>query len=69
MIINLVGLEKQSRPGHLRGYLRVQNFIDDMCLCPMAALVEYNKRVSVFRPYIFFVLLMHFIITGFSPHG
>jgi len=47
VIINLVGLEKQSRPGHLRGYLRVQNFIDDMCLCPMAALVEYNKRVSL----------------------
>ena len=46
VIVNLVSLEKQSRPGNIRGYLRIQNFIEDLHLCPMAALVEYNNRVS-----------------------
>ena len=48
VIINLTTLEKQSRPGNIRGYLRIQSFTDDDCLCPMAALVEYDKRVSVY---------------------
>ena len=50
VIINLTTLEKQSRPGNIRGYLRIQSFTDDDCLCPMAALVEYDKRVSVYWP-------------------
>lgn len=49
MIVNLVSLEKQSRPGNIRGYLRIQNFIEDLHLCPMAALVEYNNRVSLLK--------------------
>ena len=53
LIVNLVALEKQSRPGNVRGYLRIQNFTEDVSLCPMAALVEYNNRVSVCWPYLF----------------
>ena len=42
----LMGLEKQSRPGHVRGHLRIQKFTEDLSLCPVAALSEYNNRVS-----------------------
>ena len=45
-IIPIIGLEKQSRPGHVRGHLRIQSFSDDVSLCPVAALTEYNSRVS-----------------------
>ena len=46
-VINIVKLEKQSRPGHIRGHLRIQKFTDDLDLCPVLALSEYFNRVSI----------------------
>jgi len=46
----LMGLEKQSRPGHVRGHLRIQRFSEDLSLCPVAALSEYNNRVQNLNP-------------------
>ena len=46
VILNLIGLEKTSRPGNVRGYLYIQKFSDESSLCPMEALIEYFKRVS-----------------------
>ena len=46
VIINLTSLEKQSRPGNIRGYLKIKSFSDDPVLCPMSALIEYDSRVS-----------------------
>ena len=45
-VINLTSLEKQSRPGHVRGYLRVQKFSEDPELCPSQTLSEYFTKVS-----------------------
>ena len=45
-VINLTSLEKQSRPGHVRGYLRVQKFSEDPELCPSQTLPEYFTKVS-----------------------
>ena len=47
-ILDLVDLEKHSTPKHVRGHLRIQKFLDDPVLCPVAALEEYQNRVSVF---------------------
>ena len=46
VIIDLTDLEKTSRPGNIRGHLRIQKFCDDSSLCPMEALIEYFNRVS-----------------------
>ena len=48
MIINLISVEKQSRPGNVRGYLRIKNFLLDPLLCPCAAIIEYNSKVSFY---------------------
>lgn len=54
VVINLIGLEKNSRPGNVRGYLQIQKFSDDPSLCPMATLIEYSNRVRIFwRNFIF----------------
>ncbi len=47
-MINLTSLEKQSRPGNIRGYLRVQKFSEDPELCPTQALSAYFTKVSFF---------------------
>ena len=44
--IPLIGLEKQSRPGHVRGHLRIQRFDEDPSLCPVSVLTEYFEKVS-----------------------
>ena len=44
-VLDLISLEKQGRPGHVRGFVSVKQFHDDPRLCPLAALVEYSKRV------------------------
>lgn len=49
-MLDLVDLEKQGRPGHVRGYLRVQQFPHDQALCPVAALVVYCNKVSTLSP-------------------
>ena len=54
VVINLIGLEKNSRPGNVRGYLQIQKFTDDPSLCPMDTLIEYSNRVRIFgRNFIF----------------
>ena len=45
VIINLIGLEKTSRPGNVRGYLQIEKFCDESSLCPMDVLIEYFNRV------------------------
>ena len=46
MIVPFSDLEKQGRPGHVRGYLQLQKFVDIPALCPVASLVAYLSRVS-----------------------
>ena len=45
--MNLVALEKQGRPGRVRGYLSMQKFPEDASLCPVAALVAYVDQVQI----------------------
>jgi len=49
-VINLTSLEKQSRPGHVRGYLRVQKFSEDPELCPSQTLSEYFTKTRELNP-------------------
>ena len=44
-ILSFTSLEKQGRPGNIRGYLRVLRFIEDPNLCPVEALVCYHEQV------------------------
>jgi len=64
IVLNLIDLEKQSRPGNIRGYLRVQNFLEDDTLCPVSTLVEYNQRVSVLQPN-----RSSFFVSYVKPHN
>ena len=48
-VLSLTSREKQGRPGNVRGYLRVQRFNEDPLLCPVAALVEYDRQVILVR--------------------
>ena len=45
LILHLHSIEKQGRPGKLRGYIAVEKFNEDSHLCPVAAIVEYKSRV------------------------
>ena len=45
-IVPIIGLEKTSRPGNIRGHLRIKAFTEDPSLCPVRCLVEYSDRVS-----------------------
>ena len=45
VVIDLLSLEKHSRPNHVRGYLKVKPFHDDPKLCPVDAVVSYNNKV------------------------
>ena len=44
-VLSFLMLEKQGRPGCVRGYLSVQKFSEDASLCPVAALVAYSNKV------------------------
>ena len=46
-ILTFTSLEKQGRPGNVRGYLRVLRFNQDPSLCPVAALVTYHNQVCL----------------------
>ena len=48
-MVDLLCLEKQGRPGHVRGFVSVNRFTDEPKLCPVAALTEYSLRVSVYN--------------------
>ena len=48
VVLHLHTLEKQARPGNIRGYLAVQ-FFDNRALCPATAILDYSTRVSVLR--------------------
>ena len=41
----MLSLEKHSRPNHVRGFLKVKPFHDDLKLCPVDAIVSYNHKV------------------------
>ena len=45
VVLSLSALEKQARPGHIRGYLQVHRFPEDPSLCPVAALTTYCDQV------------------------
>ena len=45
-VLSFTCLEKQGRPGHVRGYLPVQKF-EDVSLCPVSALVAYVDQVWI----------------------
>ena len=47
VIVHLCHLEKQSRPGHVRGFLSIPRFPEDPQLCPAEALQEYSAKVSL----------------------
>ena len=59
VVINLIGLEKTSRPGNVRGYLQIQKFSDDPSLCPMDALIEYFNRVRYSENVLFSILKIY----------
>ena len=61
IILDLVGLEKTSKPGKVRGYLHVQRFSDDPSLCPMDTLIEYFNRVS---SKMYFSILKYYFRLG-----
>ena len=46
VITHLHHLEKQARPGSVRGFIPIRKFPEDLHLCPAAALLEYCTRVS-----------------------
>ena len=46
IVLNLVTLEKQGRPGHVRGYISVEKF-EDSILCPAVTLVDYVNKVGL----------------------
>ena len=45
VVLHLLHLEKQSRPGHVRGYIPIEKFSEDPSLCPVAAIIEYHAKV------------------------
>ena len=47
VVLHLHDLEKQSKPGKLRGYVHIEKFFEDPHLCPVEALLEYSSRVSL----------------------
>lgn len=49
-VLTLSALEKQARPSHVRGYLRVHRFSEDPSLCPVAALTTYCDQISRLNP-------------------
>ena len=46
VVLFLCHLEKQSRPGNVRGFLTIPKFTEDPQLCPAEALQEYSAKVS-----------------------
>ena len=46
VILHLVSLEKQGRPGNVRGYIPVPKF-EDPLLCPARALLAYVNKVKI----------------------
>lgn len=43
--MTFTSLEKQGRPGCVRGYLSVQKFAEDQDLCPVSAILAYTTQV------------------------
>ena len=62
VVLHLHALEKQGRPGNLRGFFTVEKF-EDPHLCPVAAIIEYNHRVSPVHLSIFSV---HITFAGYT---
>ena len=45
--MTFTSLEKQGRPGCVRGYLSVQKFSEDQALCPVSAILAYTTQVCL----------------------
>ena len=45
--LHLHSLEKQGRPGRVRGYIAVQRF-EDPTLCPASAILAYRDKVNTY---------------------
>ena len=58
----ITGLEKTSRPGHVRGHLYIVKFCDDPQLCPVFTLTEYYARVRYIQSI--WVFFTHIIIQA-----
>jgi len=62
-ILDFITLEKQGRPGAIRGYLRVKKFPEDPTLCPVSSLISYNNKVAVLAP-----VRETFFVSFCTPH-
>ena len=61
----ITGLEKTSRPGHVRGHLYIARFCDDPQLCPVFTLTEYYARVRYIQSLWVFLLMLLFRQTSY----
>ena len=55
-VMIFTSLEKQGRPGCVRGYISVKKFTEDQALCPVSAILAYTNQVC---------LQLIFIITSY----
>ena len=56
VILHLFTLEKQARPGNVRGYIPIPKF-EDPLLCPARTILYYIDKASLFFPFITFIYL------------
>ena len=78
-VINLVSLEKQSRPNHVRGYVRIQRFHQDIALCPVEAANCYSNKVDTLMYILYYSTILQvsklapertsFFVSFRKPHG
>ena len=62
IILHLLYLEKQGRPGHVRGFIQIPKF-EDPSLCPARTLLYYvNKASSYWISYVFYLLFCRFLV-------
>ena len=62
IVLHLLHLEKQGRPGHVRGYISIPRF-EDPLLCPACTLLYYvNKASSYWISYVFYLLFCRFLV-------
>ena len=47
VVLHLYTLEKQGRPGNLRGYITVEKFAENSDICPASAILCYVKKVNI----------------------
>ena len=65
VVLKLHSLEKQGRPGKVRGYITVERYNDDPQLCPAAALLQYKDQVCTVQNCLFVSYLTYFMFRFF----